>query len=94
MNKKTTKERRGCTYTRPLIYFLLEMIAIIIIASIASGGPISGNIGFIIIVVGLGYSFLKLPKFINRVSQCKKQEEIRQKKLREDSELNEIAQWT
>jgi hypothetical protein len=94
MNKKTTKERRGCTYTRPLIYFLLEMIAIIIIASIASGGPISGNIGFIIIVVGLGYSFLKLPKFINRVSRCKEQERLRQKKLQEERELDAMGQWT
>ncbi len=90
MSTKSKKNRRECTYTKPLIYFFLEIVAIIIIASIASGGPISGNIGFIIIVVGLGYSLLKLPKFVNRVSQCKKLEEIRQRKLKEERESDEM----
>ena len=94
MNKEVKENRRGCSFLRPVMHFLLETIAIVIIAYIASGGSISGNLGFIIIVVGVGYSILKLPAFLNRVNRCKEMEARAKRRVQEDEELDEMVQWT
>ncbi len=93
MNNKVKKERRGCFYHRPIIHFILEIIIVVIVAYIASGGTISGNVGFITIVIGAGYSILKLPAFINRVKHCKELEKRIRKRAEEDEELDEILDF-
>ncbi len=94
MNNKVKKNRRRCSFAQPVMYFLLEVTAIIFIAYIASGGSVTGNLGFIIIVVGIGYSILKLPTFLNRVQRCKEIESRAKKRAKEEAELDDMTQWT
>ena len=79
MNVKA-EDRRTCSKTAPLLYFVLESLGILLFVYVITGGNIFGRLGIILSIVGLVYPIYKLPTFLKRVDQCKRYLKMQQRK--------------
>ena len=80
MENVKTAERRSCSKTTPLLYFVLESLGVILFVYIITGGDIFSRLGLILSIGGLVYPVYKLPTFLKRVDQCRRYLKMQQKK--------------
>jgi len=73
------EDRRTCSKTAPLLYFVLESLGILLFVYVITGGNIFGRLGIILSIVGLVYPIYKLPTFLKRVDQCKRYLKMQQR---------------
>lgn len=64
-------EKRTCSMIRPYLYFILEVVALFLIAHILSMGNVYSAAWFVILAVGLVYPVGKLPHYVSRAKICK-----------------------
>ena len=63
-------EKRTCSIIRPYLYFILEVVALLIIAHILSMGDIYSAVWFVTLALGLVYPVGKLPHYVSRARVC------------------------
>ena len=75
-----SSERRNCSKTTPILYFVLESLGVILLVYIITGGDIFSRLGLILSIGGMVYPVYKLPTFLKRVDQCRHYLKMQQKK--------------
>ncbi|WP_345975545.1 hypothetical protein [Sulfurimonas sp. HSL3-7] len=63
-------EKRTCSIIRPYLYFILEVVSLLLIAYIFSMGNVYSAVWFVTLAVGLVYPVGKLPRYVSRAIEC------------------------
>ena len=77
--KVKAEDRRTCSKTAPVLYFVLESLGILLLVYIVTGGDIFSRLGLILSIGGLVYPVYKLPTFLKRVDQCREYLKIKKR---------------